>query len=181
MLEGLKMSREKKQTILIVNGSSESSNALDETLMELDYDVSFTKNEKFVIESARKKTPDLIILNISAGNSYEAFHRLKQDTFTRDIPIIIMNSPSQIDKTKAFEYGAVDCISQTMKTEEIHARLKVHLELHSKVKELENFNSVMVDREMRIIELKKEVNRLAKELDKPLPYPEIWEEKCIRR
>jgi PAS domain S-box-containing protein len=42
--------------------------------------------------------------------------------------------------------------------------------------ELEMFNSSMLGREMRIIELKEEINSLAKELGKNVPYPEIWEQ-----
>ncbi|MBT3800285.1 MAG: tetratricopeptide repeat protein, partial [Bacteroidetes bacterium] len=46
-------------------------------------------------------------------------------------------------------------------------------ELQTKSEELEKFNTVMLDREMRIIELKKEVNNLAKTNDTGTPYPEI--------
>ena len=42
--------------------------------------------------------------------------------------------------------------------------------------ELENFNNIMVDREMRIIELKEEVNKLAAEAGREEPYPPDWEE-----
>ena len=41
--------------------------------------------------------------------------------------------------------------------------------------ELETFNATMVDREERIIELKEEINRLARELGREIPYPPIWE------
>lgn len=41
--------------------------------------------------------------------------------------------------------------------------------------ELEMFNKSMLGREMRIIELKEEINSLAKDAGKKIPYPEIWE------
>jgi hypothetical protein len=44
--------------------------------------------------------------------------------------------------------------------------------LSEKGKELEKFNTAMLDREMRIIELKKEANKLAKEAKLEIPYPE---------
>ena len=47
-------------------------------------------------------------------------------------------------------------------------------ELEDKTYELEIFNKTMVDREMRIIEMKKEVNELCKELKREIKYPPIW-------
>ena len=46
-------------------------------------------------------------------------------------------------------------------------------ELKTKSEELEKFNAVMLDREMRIIELKKEANKLAITNDTDIPYPEV--------
>lgn len=50
-------------------------------------------------------------------------------------------------------------------------------QLDKTVDKLEDFNKVLVTREMRIIEIKKEVNTLCRELGKDIIYPEIWEEK----
>jgi GAF domain-containing protein len=49
-------------------------------------------------------------------------------------------------------------------------------ELKESINKLEQFNEVLVEREMRIIEMKKEVNELCQELGKTTPYPVIWEE-----
>ena len=43
-----------------------------------------------------------------------------------------------------------------------------------KTAELEIFNKVMIDRELRIIEMKEEVNTLSQQLELELPYPAIW-------
>jgi len=48
-------------------------------------------------------------------------------------------------------------------------------ELKTKSVELEEFNNKMLDREMRIIELKEEANKLAKGNNMELPYPEVGE------
>jgi len=45
-----------------------------------------------------------------------------------------------------------------------------------KTKELEMFNETMLNREMRVIELKEEVNKLAEKLKEKPPYPPIWNE-----
>ncbi|MCF6268237.1 MAG: PAS domain S-box protein [Melioribacteraceae bacterium] len=46
--------------------------------------------------------------------------------------------------------------------------------LRIKNKELEMFNESMLNREMRVIELKEEVNKLAEKLKEEPPYPPIW-------
>lgn len=49
-------------------------------------------------------------------------------------------------------------------------------QLDETVQKLEEFNEVLVNREMRIIEIKKEVNCLCHELGRDAIYPEIWQE-----
>lgn len=48
-------------------------------------------------------------------------------------------------------------------------------ELDNSVNKLEEFNEILVNREMRIIEMKKEVNTLCREAGKDEAYPEVWE------
>lgn len=49
----------------------------------------------------------------------------------------------------------------------------VNIKLKEKTKELEAFNNKMIDREMRLIELKKEVNKLSRDYNLEIPYPEF--------
>ncbi|MGL1934499.1 MAG: response regulator [Fibrobacterales bacterium] len=52
---------------------------------------------------------------------------------------------------------------------------KINNELQNQKDELEHFNETMIGREMRYIELKTEVNQLAEELNRELPYPPVWD------
>jgi len=56
----------------------------------------------------------------------------------------------------------------------ITEKKKVEAKIIKHAKELEVFNRAMVDREMRIIEMKEEVNRLCKLLNIEKKYPEDW-------
>lgn len=47
-------------------------------------------------------------------------------------------------------------------------------ELEARTQELEAFNKAMVDREVRIIEMKEKVNRLCVELGRKPEYPPVW-------
>lgn len=61
--------------------------------------------------------------------------------------------------------------------EELEERVRERtMELQKRTEELEIINNAMLDREMRVIEVKEEVNKLSKELGKDQPYPEIWKE-----
>lgn len=50
-------------------------------------------------------------------------------------------------------------------------------ELRKKTEDLEAFNKVMIDREMRIIEMKEEVNKLSEQIGIDPPYPPVWKNK----
>jgi PAS domain S-box-containing protein len=59
-------------------------------------------------------------------------------------------------------------------SEDITERKRIEADLKNYMKELEMFNKSMVDREMRIIELKEEVNSILEKAGKNPKYPTIW-------
>ena len=59
----------------------------------------------------------------------------------------------------------------------IEERKQAEEELKKRTEELEMFNKAMVDREIKIVEIKEEVNRLCEELGRDQKYPPIWREK----
>lgn len=59
--------------------------------------------------------------------------------------------------------------------QDITERKNAEKELQDRARELETINKAMIDREMRIIEMKEEVNKLSEELDKDPPYPPLWQ------
>jgi len=74
-------------------------------------------------------------------------------------------------------------ITDLKKAEQELAKHREHLEelvkertkaLEDKTNQLEEFNKVMLDRELRIIEMKEEVNELYDELGREIKYPPVW-------
>ncbi len=57
--------------------------------------------------------------------------------------------------------------------EDAKARILVHLDLYHQKKMLQTFNESLVKREMRIVELKKEVNDLSNKLNIEIPYKAV--------
>ncbi len=72
------------------------------------------------------------------------------------------------------ENGEVESVLTSAR--DITERKKDESLLRIKTEELEMFNKTMLNREMRMIELKEEVNELAKKLNQPPPYNTIWRE-----
>lgn len=170
---------EKKKTILIADDNPDNLKVLSQALADPGYEIRIAMDGKEAVESAETQLPDIILLDIHMPemDGYDACARLKRNPRTRDIPVIFISTLNKaFNKIKAFELGAVDYLTKPIHMEETRARVNIHLQLRQKINELEKFNKIMLDREMRILDLKKEVNALASELDKKEPYPEIWSE-----
>ncbi len=54
-------------------------------------------------------------------------------------------------------------------------KLRFEEDLKKRTEELETFNKSMIDREMRIIELKEEINKQCEELNRPVRFPAVWD------
>lgn len=59
---------------------------------------------------------------------------------------------------------------------DITTRKLEEAELQKKTEDLEAFNNVMIEREVRIIEMKEEVNKLSEQIGIEIPYPPIWKD-----
>jgi len=79
-------------------------------------------------------------------------------------PISIAIGEYQIGK-QSFFTGIIRDITERKRAEQ---------DLHKRTQELETFNKIMVDREIRIIEMKEEVNALCEELGHEPAYPPLW-------
>jgi PAS domain S-box-containing protein len=87
--------------------------------------------------------------------------------YGREIPIQKSIVPIRLGSIKFLLVSFTD-ISGLKKAEE---------ELKKRTEDLELFNKAMVDREMRIIEMKEEVNRLCKKFGRKQKYPPVWKDK----
>lgn len=59
---------------------------------------------------------------------------------------------------------------------DIHERKQAEEELLLRTKQLKEFNQAMIGRELKVIELKKEINDLCLQQGKTAPYPAVWDE-----
>ena len=122
--------------------------------------------------------PDLVLLDIHMPemDGYETCKHLKASKVSKGIPVIFLSALSDaFDKIEAFKMGAIDYIEKPYDASEVLMRVDTHLRVSQQIKEIEAINEIMLDREMQLIELKKEINNLSEELGRKLPFEPFWE------
>ena len=126
----------KKQTILIVDDSSENI-AMLSTILGKEYTVKVALNGEKAIEIAldpEGPPPDLVLLDVMmpSMSGYEVCQQLKGNTLTRNIPVIFVSALGEtIDESKGFDVGGVDYITKPVVATIVRARVKTHLTLHN--------------------------------------------------
>ena len=138
-----------KQTIVVVDDTSENLLLLMEMLSDQGYQVRLAPSGKRALASIQKEPPDLILLDILMPDldGFEVCRLLKADDRLRDIPVIFVSALDEVfDKVTAFSVGGVDYITKPFQVEEVLARVHTHLSLrmmrqrlHAQNQELEAF------------------------------------------
>ncbi len=131
--------------ILLVDDIRENINVLVQALKD-DYKLGVALDGKTAIEFARKQKPDLILLDIMMPemDGYEVARHLQSDPGTREIPFMFITAIDELEnKTKGFEYGAVDYITKPFEIMEVKARVKTHLSLVTARQEIARQNKQM--------------------------------------
>ncbi len=128
-------------TIMIVDDTPANLKLLDGMLRERGYRVMAFPRGDLALKAAAKQPPDLILLDIMMPrmNGYEVCRALKADDALKDIPVIFMSALGETeDKITAFSAGGVDYVTKPLRFEEVYARVKTHLELQARTRELES-------------------------------------------
>ena len=129
-------------TILIVDDNLKNCQ-LAASVLHPYYRLLLTESGEKAIEIAKARLPDLILLDVMMPglSGFETCKILKENPFTKDIPIIFVTAKTEeTDIEAGFNVGAVDYISKPFRTKEILSRVKTHISLRSAVKELEQKN-----------------------------------------
>jgi CheY-like chemotaxis protein len=121
-----------RATILIVDDNPNNVQLLNAVMTMRGFDVLVAKNGLQAIETVKSALPDLILLDIMMPemDGFEACQKLKECPSTKNIPIIFLTAKSHIDDImKGFELGAVDYITKPFSSNELVARVEIHLKL----------------------------------------------------
>ena len=167
---------EERETILLVDDNPNNLKVLVHTLTPLNVKLLIANSGRSALTILKKSKPFLVLLDINMPemNGYEVCKKIKSDSGLKEIAIIFLSALSEInDKLIGFESGGVDYITKPFHREELIARVKAQLTIHSLKK----------DKLQAIDKLRKERKRAYNMLDearKKLEGPLLGESKAIK-
>lgn len=151
------------ERILLVDDTLENLDVLRGLLTNYKKSIALNGVEALNLAQCDNK-PDLILLDIMMPkmDGYETCKRLKENSCTKDIPVIFMTALSEtVDKLKGFKIGAVDYVTKPFHPEELLKRVEIHLKIARLQNELKNHNALLEQKvNERTVELQKSNEKL---------------------
>jgi putative two-component system response regulator len=138
--------RRRAQRILIVDDNPDNIILTRELLLSRGYEVQTVVSAEEAQQAIQKQQPDLILLDVilPGKSGYELCHELKEDPFTRLIPIVMITGlTDREDKIRGIEAGADDFLNKPIFPEELFARVNSLLKLKEFTDELEHVEEVL--------------------------------------
>lgn len=118
--------------VLIIDDEKDLVDTLAFRLKANGFEVSAAFDGSAGVEKAKKENPDLIILDLMMPvmDGLEAAKRLKADTVTAMIPIIVLTAAVTPDLNKRVSsVAAVACVTKPFEPEELISEIKKALRL----------------------------------------------------
>jgi phosphoserine phosphatase RsbU/P len=158
--------------ILIVDDEPYNIDYLEQELEELDYETVSAFNGQEALERVDSNSPDLILLDIMMPvmDGFEVLTRLKADSNTRDIPVIVISANSDLKSVvRGIELGAEDYLPKPFEPALLKARISSSLE-KKRLRDLQKLYLKSLEREL---EIGREIQQGF--LPSKLPKVEGWE------
>lgn len=133
--------------VLVVDDKADTLILLQDLLASKGYEVVTAKEAEEAESKVQLERPDLVLLDVvmPGKSGYEFCRSLKDDPFTRLIPVVMMTGLSdREDRLRGIEAGADDFLNKPLHPEELFARVKSLLKIKEFTDELENAESVLV-------------------------------------
>lgn len=116
--------------ILVVEDNEVNRELLREILEDENYRVIEAENGKEGVELAKKKIPDLVLMDVEMPvmNGLEATKAIIEHPETSRIPVIVLTGLNDMeDRIKAFEFGAMDYVNKPFDMHELLAHVRSYL------------------------------------------------------
>jgi PAS domain S-box-containing protein len=126
--------------ILLIDDDSEALALLGRVLTLAGYQVRLADGGELALRAVAADPPDLILLDVHLNgiDGFEVCRRFKARADTRQIPIILIGGTGgQGEIVEGLRLGAADYIVKPFRTEELLARVAIHLSLRQAMVSLE--------------------------------------------
>jgi CheY-like chemotaxis protein len=116
-----------QEKILIVDDDIDTLRLVGLMLQRQGYQIVAANHGSQALRMAKNEAPDLILLDIMMPemDGYEVTRRLRKDTTTRDIPIILFTAKSQpIDRATGLEAGADNYLIKPIQPDQLFTQVR---------------------------------------------------------
>jgi len=141
--------------LLIVDDVPDNVAVLYDFLTEHGFTIFVSENGEHALAQLSASAPDLILLDVMMPglDGFETCRRIKADPRHADVPVFFMTALGEpVDRVRGLQAGAADYIAKPIFPEEVLARIRVHLELRDRNRELTEQNEKLdaaVQRELQ--------------------------------
>ncbi len=122
---------ENKPVVLIVDDNPKNLQVLGNLLTQNNCRVIAAQSGQQALDYLNSQLPEIILLDVMMPgmNGFEVCDRLKNQETTKGIPVLFITALDGVkDKIRAFKAGGVDYITKPFVSEEVLARVNVHLQ-----------------------------------------------------
>jgi DNA-binding response OmpR family regulator len=158
-------------TVLIVDDNKSNLQIIAQVLHRSGYQVMMTTDGPHALELVQEKVPDAILLDIMmpGWDGFEVCRRLRLIRTISHVPIIFLSAKDEDTNIETgFEAGGTDYITKPFHEKILLARIRAHVERGYYLKNLEESNQVLRDKTHQLIEMKKNLEQLNRQLDQQI-------------
>ena len=148
--------------LLVVDDAPENIQLLDAVFSPRGYAVLPASSGADALAKAATEYPDLVLLDVLMPemDGYEVCRRLREDSSTRLLPVIMITASGNQEKVRALEAGADDFIQKPFDQSELLARVQSLLRIKRFQDELAELNRTLESRVQRQVEDLERVGQL---------------------
>ncbi|WP_035357605.1 response regulator transcription factor [Acholeplasma granularum] len=152
--------------IYFLEDDMQISYIIEKTITNAGYQQKGFLNAKDFLEALRKKTPDLVLLDVMLPDmsGLDVIKSVRE--FYKDLPIIMLSAlGSEMDKVKALDLGADDYMTKPFGILELTSRINAQLRRYNSKIELVKGNLVINKETYKCFINEKEVSLTTKEFE----------------
>ena len=134
-------------SILIADDDDISARFLKRLLTREGHHVSIVHSGDEALRACAANPPDLVLIDLvaPAGHGFEVCRRLKEQSLTRFVPVVIVTAESERrDRLDGINAGADDFVAKPFDATELHARIRSLVRLKRYTDELESAEAVIL-------------------------------------